>query len=141
MFNPFIIWNYIRMLSLMTIQYLLQKQPEQKNDVQLENDATIGYVEKSIPEEAAKELPVRCGKKDGILHIVRFGSGRNGKCIEHKGEWYTPYEFEIFAGLGLSKCWRKSIKYGVRCDLMMLIKKKRIKTALCTTLPLLGVHR
>ncbi|KAH3729480.1 deformed epidermal autoregulatory factor 1 homolog [Dreissena polymorpha] len=59
-------------------------------------------------------LPVRCKNTSGELHKAKFGSGGRGKCIRHHDIWYTPNEFENFAGRASSKDWKRSIRYGGR---------------------------
>ena len=45
-----------------------------------------------------------------MLHTDRLGSGSKGKCIESRGTWFTPKEFETFGGRQTSKDWKRSIK-------------------------------
>ncbi|KAG1683142.1 Deformed epidermal autoregulatory factor 1 [Nymphon striatum] len=72
------------------------------------------WLETSLSDDAV--LPVRCKNTNGELHKARFGSGGKGKCIYSKdvGEWFTPSEFESFAGRANSKDWKRSIRYGGR---------------------------
>ncbi|WAR09359.1 DEAF1-like protein [Mya arenaria] len=59
-------------------------------------------------------LPVRCKTTNGDLFKSKFGSGGRGKCIRTGDEWFTPNEFEHYAGRASSKDWKRSIRYGGR---------------------------
>lgn len=54
------------------------------------------------------QLPVTCGDKEGLLNRQRLAKGE--KCIAVGKRWYTPGEFEKFAGKGSSKNWKLSIR-------------------------------
>ncbi|XP_056309397.1 nuclear body protein SP140-like protein [Danio aesculapii] len=56
------------------------------------------------------ELPVKCGKTEGTLHRDKLAKGK--KCFFAQGCWFSPGEFEKFAGKEKSKNWKVSI----RCD-------------------------
>lgn len=43
-----------------------------------------------------------------------FIVGGRGKCIRSGDQWFTPNEFENFAGRASSKDWKRSIRYGGR---------------------------
>lgn len=43
-----------------------------------------------------------------------FPAGGRGKCIRSGDQWFTPNEFENFAGRASSKDWKRSIRYGGR---------------------------
>uniref|UniRef100_A0A673FW35 Nuclear body protein SP140-like protein n=1 Tax=Sinocyclocheilus rhinocerous TaxID=307959 RepID=A0A673FW35_9TELE len=53
------------------------------------------------------ELPVTCGDKDGVLHVVKYNDME--KCIFSEGQWFKPNEFERFGGKERSKKWKTSI--------------------------------
>lgn len=67
-------------------------------------------------------IPVRCKNTSAELHKDRFGSGSRGKCIKCGPNWYTPNEFENLCGRGLSKDWKRSIKYAGR-SIQLLINE------------------
>ncbi|KAL7379492.1 hypothetical protein ABVT39_028271 [Epinephelus coioides] len=72
------------------------------------------------------QLPVTCGQKEGTLDRQRLAKGE--KCIVFKKQWFTPGEFERFAGKKSSKNWKLSI----RCQgtpLEKLIKEGHLKAA------------
>ncbi|XP_076024184.1 uncharacterized protein LOC143014259 isoform X3 [Genypterus blacodes] len=54
------------------------------------------------------QLPVTCGKQEGFLKRDKLAKGEF-KCIVVKKQWFTPPEFEKFAGKGSNKNWKKSI--------------------------------
>ncbi|XP_052409043.1 uncharacterized protein LOC127953786 isoform X3 [Carassius gibelio] len=63
------------------------------------------------------QLPVTCGHKEGTLYrnkLSRVGE----KCILSHGRWFTPADFEKFAGKEKCKNWKSSI----RCRNMTLKK-------------------
>ncbi|XP_034055947.1 nuclear body protein SP140-like protein [Gymnodraco acuticeps] len=53
------------------------------------------------------QLPVTCGEKEGILSRKRLADGE--KCITVGRQWFSPGEFERFAGKGSSKNWKMTI--------------------------------
>ncbi|XP_024920516.1 autoimmune regulator isoform X1 [Cynoglossus semilaevis] len=55
------------------------------------------------------QLPVTCGSQSGILSKERLAKGE--KCIKVDRKWFTPSEFEKFAGKERSKNWKTSILY------------------------------
>ncbi|KAK1785607.1 hypothetical protein P4O66_018972, partial [Electrophorus voltai] len=68
-----------------------------------------------------EKLPVTCGNKKGTLCGNKLAKG--GACIHSQGCWFTPSDFERFAGKGSWKNWKLSI----RCQnttLKKLIKGK-----------------
>ncbi|KAM6914237.1 uncharacterized protein PEZ65_014675 [Lycodopsis pacificus] len=54
------------------------------------------------------QLPVTCGDQEGTLNRDRLAEGE--KCIVVGREWFTPNEFEKFAGRKSSKNWKLSIR-------------------------------
>ncbi|XP_063760715.1 nuclear body protein SP140-like protein isoform X2 [Eleginops maclovinus] len=54
------------------------------------------------------QLPVTCGGKEGILSRRRLANGE--KCIVVGREWFSPSEFEKFAGRERSRNWKSSIR-------------------------------
>ncbi|KAL3054106.1 hypothetical protein OYC64_006439 [Pagothenia borchgrevinki] len=54
------------------------------------------------------QLPVTCGETKGILSRQRLADGE--KCIAVGRQWFTPSEFERFAGKDSSKNWKMTIK-------------------------------
>ncbi|XP_056144319.1 nuclear body protein SP140-like protein [Lampris incognitus] len=52
------------------------------------------------------QLPVNCGDQQGFLVRERLAKGE--KCIQAKRTWFTPWEFEEFAGKNW-KNWKRSI--------------------------------
>ncbi|XP_056309383.1 sp110 nuclear body protein-like isoform X2 [Danio aesculapii] len=58
------------------------------------------------------KLPVKCGDKEGILYRDKLTKGE--KCIREgaRGRWFSPCEFQKFAGKESSRKWKASI----RCD-------------------------
>lgn len=61
---------------------------------------------------AASDDPVKvfCGSMEGMLDPSRFGPGCKSRCIEHRGRWLTPPEFEKLAGMSRHYRWRRNIK-------------------------------
>ncbi|XP_016150226.1 nuclear body protein SP140-like protein [Sinocyclocheilus grahami] len=53
-------------------------------------------------------LPVTCGDKEGTLYRDKMPRGE--KCILSQGRWFTPNDFEKFAGKEKSKNWKLSIR-------------------------------
>ncbi|XP_026882514.2 nuclear body protein SP140-like protein isoform X2 [Electrophorus electricus] len=55
-----------------------------------------------------EKLPVTCGNKKGTLCGNKLAKG--GACIHSQGCWFTPSDFERFAGKGSCKNWKLSIR-------------------------------
>ena len=55
-------------------------------------------------------VKVFCGEVEGMLDPTRFGPGCKSRCIEHRGRWLTPPEFELLAGKSKHYRWRRNIK-------------------------------
>ncbi|XP_053300357.1 nuclear body protein SP140-like protein [Pleuronectes platessa] len=72
------------------------------------------------------QLPVTCGSKKGMLSRERLAKGE--KCIMFQKQWFTPIEYEKFAGKGSSKNWKSSIKC-MGSPLARLIKDGHLKSA------------
>ncbi|XP_029997976.1 LOW QUALITY PROTEIN: nuclear body protein SP140-like protein [Sphaeramia orbicularis] len=53
------------------------------------------------------QIPVTCGDKEGFLNRQRLAKGE--KCIAVGRQWYTPGEFEKFAGKASCKNWKLNI--------------------------------
>uniref|UniRef100_A0A3Q3MXP8 SP110 nuclear body protein, tandem duplicate 1 n=1 Tax=Labrus bergylta TaxID=56723 RepID=A0A3Q3MXP8_9LABR len=71
------------------------------------------------------QIPVTCGKKEGMLNRDRLAKGQSTKCIAVGREWFTPPQFESFAGKENCRNWKTSI----RCENVCLGKliKMRMK--------------
>ena len=41
---------------------------------------------------------MKCKENRAVLHVARFVSGSEGRCIKHEDQWVTPQEFEIISG-------------------------------------------
>uniref|UniRef100_A0A8C1B2Z3 Nuclear body protein SP140-like protein n=1 Tax=Cyprinus carpio carpio TaxID=630221 RepID=A0A8C1B2Z3_CYPCA len=54
------------------------------------------------------QLPVTCGDKEGTLYRDKLPEGK--KCILSQGRWFTPADFEKFAGKEKCKNWKSSIR-------------------------------
>ncbi|XP_047184315.1 nuclear body protein SP140-like protein isoform X2 [Scophthalmus maximus] len=54
------------------------------------------------------QLPVTCGSQEGTLCREKLAKGE--KCILSQKQWFTPSEFERFAGKQSSKNWKLSIQ-------------------------------
>nr|XP_046271228.1 nuclear body protein SP140-like protein isoform X2 [Scatophagus argus] len=54
------------------------------------------------------QLPVTCGQQEGILKRDKLAKGE--KCIVVKKQWFTPTQFERFAGKQSYKNWKLSIR-------------------------------
>ncbi|XP_053300332.1 nuclear body protein SP140-like protein [Pleuronectes platessa] len=72
------------------------------------------------------QLPVTCGSQEGILSRERLAKGE--KCIMFQKQWFTPSEFEKFAGKGSCRNWKSSIKC-MGSPLARLIKDGHLKSA------------
>lgn len=72
-------------------------------------------------------LPVRCRSTIGEFHKNKFGSGAKGKCIKSDDKWFTPIEFEAFAGLPNNKVWKRSIRVGDQ-RLQILFREEYLKS-------------
>ncbi|KAM6965939.1 uncharacterized protein sp100.1 [Tautogolabrus adspersus] len=62
------------------------------------------------------QIPVTCGREEGMLNRDRLAKGE--KCIAVGKEWFTPPQFESFAGKENCRNWKKSI----RCEKVCLGK-------------------
>ncbi|XP_073351380.1 uncharacterized protein [Pagrus major] len=72
------------------------------------------------------QLPVTCGPQKGYLNRGKLAKGE--KCIVVDKQWFTPNEFERFAGKKSCKNWKLSI----RCEgttLGKLIQEGHLKSA------------
>ncbi|XP_024127060.1 sp110 nuclear body protein [Oryzias melastigma] len=75
------------------------------------------------------QLPVTCGEMEGML--IRDKLAKGEKCIQAMEQWFTPSEFEKFAGKKSSRNWKTSI----RCTgitLGKLIQEGHLKSATFT---------
>ncbi|KAL6103258.1 sp140 [Pungitius sinensis] len=54
------------------------------------------------------QLPVTCGNREGTLNRPRLAKGE--RCIVVGKQWFSPTEFEVFAGKKSSKNWKSSIR-------------------------------
>lgn len=54
------------------------------------------------------QLPVKCGSMEGTLNREKLAKGE--RCIAVKRKWFTPTEFERFAGKERYKNWKLSIR-------------------------------
>ncbi|XP_026882508.2 nuclear body protein SP140-like protein isoform X2 [Electrophorus electricus] len=54
------------------------------------------------------QLPVTCGDKEATLYRDKLAKG--GACLLSQGRWFTPSDFEQFAGKGSYKNWKLSIR-------------------------------
>ncbi|KAM9746079.1 uncharacterized protein ACNS7B_010196 isoform 1-T1 [Menidia menidia] len=73
------------------------------------------------------QLPVTCGQMKGTLIREKMETG--DRCILAEKQWFTPNEFEKFAGKGSSKNWKTSIRCG-GTTLGKLIKEGQLKSAI-----------
>lgn len=122
------------------VQELLQKINRlQRNRTNFQPSSTAKGVKRSV-EETEKELtgiwsspqyktllPVTCGKKQGMLHREKMAQGQ--KCIEVRGSWFTPTQFEAFAGKGSAKKW----KHTIRCENIPLAQLLQDGHLTCST--------
>ncbi|XP_074511428.1 nuclear body protein SP140-like protein isoform X3 [Sebastes fasciatus] len=70
------------------------------------------------------QFPVTCGQKEGTLNRDRLAKGE--KCIAVGKQWFTPNEFQRYAGRKSCKNW----KWSIRCkdtSLGKLIKEGHLK--------------
>ncbi|XP_069069929.1 nuclear body protein SP140-like protein isoform X1 [Pleurodeles waltl] len=114
----------------------LKKKPTSLQSKQLRSKPRIGdKIRKCCSPSgvnfSSPELPVTCGKKQGILHKNKLTSGAGIQCIFAEGQWFNPNEFQAFGGRHASKNWKKSI-YCDKCTLDKLIQLKYLKLALTT---------
>ncbi|XP_038136233.1 nuclear body protein SP140-like [Cyprinodon tularosa] len=72
------------------------------------------------------QLPVTCGQEEGTL--IRDKLAKGEKCILVDKQWFSPSEFEKFAGKGSSKNWKTSIRCR-KTPLGKLIKEGHLKAA------------
>nr|XP_020482352.1 nuclear body protein SP140-like protein isoform X2 [Labrus bergylta] len=72
------------------------------------------------------QIPVTCGKKEGMLNRDRLAKGE--KCIAVGREWFTPPQFESFAGKENCRNWKTSIRCENVC-LGKLIKEGHLNSA------------
>ncbi|KAI9526403.1 hypothetical protein NQZ68_039823 [Dissostichus eleginoides] len=72
------------------------------------------------------QLPVTCGEKEGILGRQRLANGE--KCIAVGRQWFSPSEFERFAGKDSSRNWKMTIKC-LDTTLGKLIQADHLKAA------------
>ncbi|MED6286701.1 hypothetical protein CHARACLAT_008757 [Characodon lateralis] len=72
------------------------------------------------------QLPVTCGEVEGMLKRDKLAKGE--KCILVGKEWFTPSEFERFAGKESSRNWKQSIRCG-NSTLGKLIKAGHLNAA------------
>uniref|UniRef100_A0A3Q2QAV5 SP110 nuclear antigen, tandem duplicate 1 n=1 Tax=Fundulus heteroclitus TaxID=8078 RepID=A0A3Q2QAV5_FUNHE len=73
------------------------------------------------------QLPVTCGKVEGTLRRERLAQGQ--ECIVVDNRWFTPAEFEKFAGKESSRNWKLSIRCA-GIPLGKLIKEGHLKAGI-----------
>ena len=54
---------------------------------------------------------VSCGGNSAILYLSKLSFGSKNECIEHRGEWLTPNQFQYKSGKGSAKNWKRSIHH------------------------------
>ncbi|XP_071946230.1 uncharacterized protein [Antedon mediterranea] len=113
--------------------YINDDEPLDENVVDLNNleDSTIDYsgtAGNSISDEAMIEfarnnyapyyddegntiVEVDCGGNKAQLYVNKLCQGSKGLCINHRGHWYTPNEYQAFCGRETAKDWKRSIRH------------------------------
>ena len=56
-------------------------------------------------------IEVSCGGNRAVLYLSKLSIGSKNDCIEHRGEWLTPNQFQYTSGKGSAKNWKKSIRH------------------------------
>ena len=56
-------------------------------------------------------LLVNCGGFEGSFSKSRYARGVKSRCVQFRGEWMTPLQFEEMSGLGASHNWKRSLRY------------------------------
>ncbi|XP_056309384.1 nuclear body protein SP140-like isoform X1 [Danio aesculapii] len=82
--------------------------------------------ENCMLSKTESQLPVNCGNEEGILYSDKLAKGE--KCILAQERWFSPSEFEKFAGKERNKNW----KYSIRCagaPLKKLIEEDHLQTS------------
>ncbi|XP_040047558.2 autoimmune regulator isoform X2 [Gasterosteus aculeatus] len=72
------------------------------------------------------QLPVTCGDRKGTLDRQRLAKGE--RCIVVEKRWFSPPEFEIFAGKKSSRNWKSSIQC-METPLEKLIQEGHLQAA------------
>ncbi|XP_043090641.1 uncharacterized protein LOC122341358 [Puntigrus tetrazona] len=67
------------------------------------------------------QMAVHCGKMAGCLYRIKYDNGE--ECISCKEKWFTPAQFEKFAGKGHYKKWKDSIYYKSSHGLQVRLQK------------------
>ncbi|XP_033097843.1 deformed epidermal autoregulatory factor 1-like isoform X2 [Anneissia japonica] len=62
-------------------------------------------------EEGSTIVDVDCGGNKAQLYVNKLCQGSKGLCIYHRGNWYTPNEFQSFCGRETAKDWKRSIRH------------------------------
>jgi hypothetical protein len=68
-----------------------------------------------VEDKFGQHLLVTCAENDAKFYKNRFARGSIGKCVQFRGRWITPNEFQAISGRQSSKDWKRSIRLNGRC--------------------------
>lgn len=81
-----------------------------------DEDTTFSF----LPNDVA--LEVECGENKAMMYLSKLYQGSKGHCIEFRGAWITPNEFQTVSGRHSAKDWKRSIRHNGR-SLKLLLSK------------------
>ena len=77
---------------------------------------------KPIIQDGEIILEVECGQNKGAMYLSKLCQGSKGPCIDFKGSWLTPNEFQFVSGRETAKDWKRSIRHHGKSLKLLLAK-------------------
>ena len=81
-----------------------------------DEDTTFSFLTNDVA------LEVECGENKAMMFLSKLYQGSKGHCIEFRGAWITPNEFQTVSGRHSAKDWKRSIRHNGR-SLKLLLSK------------------
>ena len=97
-----------------------------KDNMQNHKDSSDGKLLCTIDVSGEKCLEIDCGTNKAMLYLSKMCLGSKGACIQFKGAWLTPNEFQFVSGRENAKDWKRSIRHN-GSSLKLLLAKNLIK--------------
>lgn len=97
-----------------------------KDNMQNHKDNADDKLLCTIDVSGEKCLEIDCGSNKAMLYLSKMCLGSKGACIQFKGAWLTPNEFQFVSGRENAKDWKRSIRHN-GSSLKLLLAKNLIK--------------
>ena len=97
-----------------------------KDNMQNHKDSSDDKLLCTVDVLGEKCLEIDCGTNKAMLYLSKMCLGSKGACIQFKGAWLTPNEFQFVSGRENAKDWKRSIRHN-GSSLKLLLAKNLIK--------------